>query len=97
MPPFFAPNTQFVVNAFAVQYAGKSFGRIGRFMVAGAGKYVDVVAAADLFQYIMVSKVWYVMYGRVKINLVIKKTFGVFCEVIHTAHGNYSIDKVWPF
>ena len=54
MPPFFTPNTQFVVDAFVVQYAGKSFGRIGGLMVAGAGKYVDVVAVADLFQNTMV-------------------------------------------
>lgn len=58
---------------------------------------MNMVAAADLFQDIMIGEVAHIVHGAVEIYLFVPETFGIFGKVIHAAHGDHAIDQVGAF
>jgi hypothetical protein len=83
--PFVTPYVQLIVDALAVQDAGKAPGGVRIFIRATAGEDVNMLASPDLFQDVMVGQVGHIVLGTVEVNIVIKIAFGIFCQIINTA------------
>src|SRR5262249_51997303 len=95
--PLLAPDIQLIPDVFIVKYFGKATVCSGIFMGAAAREYVDMAAAAYLFEYVMIGEVRYIMLRTVEVYVFVVVALCIFGKVIHAAHRNYSIYKVRPF
>src|SRR5258706_8110703 len=97
MWPFLSPDVELIPDSFIVKYFGKPAIGIRVFMCTAACEYMQVTAAAYLLKDIVIGKIRNIMLRTVEIYIFIIVAFCIFRKIIHTAHGNYTINKIRSF
>jgi hypothetical protein len=96
MPHVLSPDIQFIVNVLAIQDPCQAARSLRIFIVPAASQYVNMTAFPDLFQDGMVGQIGQVVAGTVEVDVFVKISLRILCEVIYSAHGKTSVDQVRP-